>query len=72
MRRGDFNTDDDDNEEEENNDDENHDDDFSAATLPINNRYTIAIHSSCNQLKQSFSSIQMVPSFQRYEVSKQQ
>ena len=71
MRRGDFNTDDDDNEEEENNDDENYDDDFSAVT-PIKNRSTIAIHSSCNQLEQSFSSIQMVPTFQRYVVSQHQ
>ena len=71
MRRGDFNTDDDDDEEEGNNDDDEDDDDFSAAT-PINNRSTIAIHSSCNQLEQSFSSIKMVPTFQRYEVSKQQ
>ena len=71
MHRGDFNINDDDDEEEENNDDDEDDDDFSAATA-INNRSTIVIHSSCNQLEQSFSSIQMVPSFQRYEVSKQQ
>ena len=61
MRLGDFNTDDD--EEEENNDDENYD--FSAAT-PINNQSTIAIHGSCNQLEQSFTSIQMIPTFQGY------
>ena len=71
MRRGDFNTDDDDNEEEENNDDDEDDDDFSAATA-INNRSTIAIHSSCNQLEQSYSSIKIVPTFQRCVVSKQQ